>query len=138
MQDGANLRSMQATRVANNTAVGLAMTETTTVAEVSRSQFSATRAGMFRTSLGEILVGDGLSMASAAGMRLTQNQFDQNGRFGVLLSDVRAVVTDNNGSGNRYGIGNYNQPSDGLTLERNLIRGAEAPPDTAPPLITTR
>jgi len=136
VQDGANLRSVQAARIANNTAVGLAMTETTTVTEITRSHFLATRTGMFRSSRGEILVGDGLSMASAAGMRVTQSRFEQSGRFGLLLSGVRAEVTDNRGDGNRYGIGNYNPPADGLTLERNRILGAEMPPATLPPVVT--
>lgn len=134
VQRGANLQSLQAARIADNAGVGLALTETTRVTEVRRCEFARTHMATFRTALGTIDVGDGLSMASATGMNLTLSRFDANSRFGILLRGARGAVTDNVGERNGFGIGDYEDA--GVTLTNNRVLGAASPP-TAPPPITT-
>lgn len=134
VQRGANLQSLQAARIADNAGVGLALTETTRVTEVRRCEFARTRMATFRTALGTIDVGDGLSMASATGMNLTLSRFDANRRFGILLRGARGAVTDNVGERNGFGIGDYENA--GVTLTNNRVLGAARAPDVAPPITT--
>ncbi len=130
VQRGADLQTLQAARLTGNGGVGLALTDTTRVAEVQRCSFAGTFMATFQTDQGMIAVGDGLSMASATGMIVTRSRFDANGRFGILLRNARGSVTNNEGDRNGIGIGAYG--TGGLTLENNRVLGAAPMPGTLP------
>lgn len=130
VQRAASLQTMQVSRVAKNVAVGLAMAETTGFAEVTRCAFAETRPGSFTLRGTTISLGDGLSMASATGMRLTRSSFDGNARFGVLLREANGAVTFNRGDGNQYGLGVYGRGA--LVEENNTVRGRADQPAATP------
>lgn len=134
VQRGASLQTMQVSRIRGNVAAGLAMAETTGFAEVTRCEFTGTLPGTLRSGDTSIHLGDGLSMASATGMRLTQSRFDGNSRFGILLRGASGSVTFNRGDGNRYGLGIYDRGA--LVEENNAVHGDIATQPPATPEVT--
>ncbi len=121
-------------RIADNSAVGVAVTQSATLMMFGSNAVEDTRQGtvMAGGMLSQDL-GDGLAVAMGSGpVNIVQSDFSRNARFPVMLAAVSGQFVDNTGTGNRFGVGLYNSP--GLTQMGNSIEGRESPP-TSPGVV---
>lgn len=138
VQEAAVAELVGYSRFARNGAAGLAVTPTGAIGAISCNGFLQTRpATLAAISPGgervRVEMGDGLAADSLVGVRVEQNDFSGNARFGAVLRGATGMVERNRGRDNRYGLGVYDAP--GLAVAAsNDVQGRERAPAAAPGL----
>lgn len=133
VQRGATATEISYARVVDNAGLGLGLTEGTRVGEILCDQFVDTRPATLQTTAGPYTVGDGMSIYAATVDRVAENDLSRNGRFGAVLGQAAARLTNNRGADNLYGVGNYDPRAVSLDAT-NVITGRAASPTAAPPI----
>ena len=133
VQRGATATEISYARVVDNAGLGLGLTEGTRVGEILCDQFVDTRPATLQTTAGPFRVGDGMSIYAASVDRVADNELSRNGRFGAVLGQASARLTNNRGADNLYGVGNYDPRVVSLDAS-NVITGRAASPAAVPPI----
>jgi hypothetical protein len=132
-QTGAIGRSIGYARIEDNTALGLGAAAAP-IFEIPCNGIVGTRMGTLVTIDEALELGDGLSLASNSSTMadVHDNEFTDNARFAAVFTGSDAMLRNNRGSGNRYGIKGYaasTVDSDGT----NAIDAREAAPSDVQP-----
>lgn len=137
LQNGARGAEVSYAQVLDNAGLGLALTRGTSIAAVLCDQFISTRMTIIETTEGPLRVGDGLSIYAASAARVDDNVLSRNERFGAVLGDATARLSNNRGDDNLYGVGNYGPRA--VTLDpSNRVVGRAPAPATASIVAATR
>lgn len=132
VQDRALIDSIGYSIVDDNGALGLGAASLGGIAAIPCNLITGTRDVTLRTTVGELSLGDGLSLAEGgAHAEIHGNDLSDNARFGAIFAGADATLRDNSGAGNAFGVGTFGGAVD---LDgSNSIMGRRATPSTPPP-----